>query len=694
MLLEAEVDKQMEINNNIYNEVGKNNIFGYTDPIFTLWSNSKLSLNTPYDESFCTWYSTHLYSVPNTIEMRTANLISTGNNAKLGFIINHTNRTYGQGVISVYLPNSSTGVVAWSPNQNDNTWVSYAQNKRIVTSFKYSNIRLLIYVQCSATAEQTDNSGNGNTYHYTLDTYLKNYTTTYPYIVRIYCKPAYGDSSTRTLFTGNTTTTFGPYIGTNVSYKNTEYTPTIGSYSGVFPVFGCFDTYNDAPLNYSCAVSDEFTVLFYGNYNDATWTDFYGIRRPYIKYFDGFKEFCIKAACGYGLPVCTTDTAAQTGTIDSEDTYIAKIENGNVTQNITHGKDNLNLDQINWENEDAWDKGGFDPTREPDPNSYTDKIDLAKPSLSTVGIFNRSFAMTSSGITQLSDFLWNSDETIFNQIIDGLKLLGDNPLGAIIDLRLYPFNVTKLGSGNSKNIIIGRTDTGVQGIELSNNINCVIDMGSCSFYRTFNNFLDYEPFTTASLYIPYCGIVSIPTAEFVDKNISVKLIVDVTTGSCTAVIFVDNIPYLYKNGVIGVDVPISATNSAEYASKILNGVVSGTVNTAMGVATGNAGQAASSAMGLVNTGLSLNNNSVHTIGSSSPACSFWQPQNCYFIIRRPVVNMPANYGHTVGYACNYQAKIADCKGYTQTYNVDVSTINAPEEEKNEIAKILNTGFFA
>ena len=676
----------MEINSSIYNEVGKNSIFGYSEPIKTLRSSGKLELNAPYDESFCTWYSTNLYSVPNVIESGTSRLISTGKNVKIGFVVNNTNTT-SSGVLSVCrVPGA--GVIAWSPNQKISDWKNNVQNKRVVTSFKYSNIRLLLYVQCSATAEPKDNSGNQDTYHYTLDSYLKKYTTTYPYIIRIYCKPAYGTTESRTLYTGNSTTTFGPFIGANVTFENIEYTPTIGGYSGIFPVFGCFETKYDTPLSFNSTITGVFESLFYGNYKDATWSN---SRRPYIKYYDGFKDFCIKAACGYGLPVCTISDTAKTGTIDSEDTYIAKIENGNVTQSITHGKANLDLEQIEWEGGDVWNKGGFDPTREPDPNNYTDKIDLAKPTISTVGVFNRSFAMTSSSIYQLSDFLWNGDDTIFNQIVEGLKLLGDNPLGAIIDLRLYPFNVTKLGSGDSKNIKIGRTDTGVQGIELSNNINCVLDLGSCSFYRTFNNFLDYEPFTTASLYIPYCGIVSIPTAEFVDKNISVKLIVDVTTGSCTAVIFVDNIPYLYKNGIIGVDVPISATNSAEYASKILNGVVSGVVGTASGVTSGNA---MSGAMGLVNTGLSINNTNVHTTGSSSPACGFWLPQNCYFIIRRPVVNTPANYGHTVGYACNYKAKISDCKGYTQTYNVDVSTINAPEEEKNEIARILNTGFFA
>ena len=139
---------------------------------------------------------------------------------------------------------------------------------------------------------------------------------------------------------------------------------------------------------------------------------------------------------------------------------------------------------------------------------------------------------------------------------------------------------------------------------------------------------------------------------------------------------------------------MTGTNSAEYASRIMGGLTSGAADVALGASSKSIGQVVSGVGSIVDSALSVNNTMYNTAGSSSPACGLWQPQNCYFIIQRPVPIVPENYGHTVGYACNYQAKIGDCSGYTQTYNVDVSSINAPESEKNAIAEILNSGFYA
>lgn len=98
-------------------------------------------------------------------------------------------------------------------------------------------------------------------------------------------------------------------------------------------------------------------------------------------------------------------------------------------------------------------------------------------------------------------------------------------------------------------------------------------------------------------------------------------------------------------------------------------------------------------MGLANTALSINNSNVQTTGSSAPACSLWQPQNCYFIIRRPVVNEPSDYAHTIGYACCKSGTIGSFSGYTQAINVDLSTINATDEEKDQIQELLKNGVY-
>ena len=378
--------------------------------------------------------------------------------------------------------------------------------------------------------------------------------------------------------------------------------------------------------------------------------------------------------------------------LNDENLYIPVIKSGLSTGTYTNGTTNAGNPQINWTN--PWIDAKYDPYKPIDPNKYTDKIGLNKPNLTTTGIFNRTFALTSSSIKSLADYLWNADETIFNEIVKGLSLMGGNPIDGLIDLRLYPFDVSaKTSGGNSKSIVVGRTDTKVAGLEI-NDYNAVLELGSCTFFPYFGNFLDYEPFTTASLYIPYVGIVPISTADFMGQTISCKMVVDITTGSCTAIVFANDIPIIYKNGNIGVEIPMTGTNSAEYASRIAGGLTSGATDIALGAASKSVGQVVSGVGSIADSALSVNNTMYNTAGSSSPACGLWQPQNCYFIIQRPVPIVPENYGHTVGYACNYQAKISECSGYTQTYNVDVSSINAPESEKNAIAEILNSGFYA
>ena len=407
------------------------------------------------------------------------------------------------------------------------------------------------------------------------------------------------------------------------------------------------------------------------------------------------KEEIMTTCAKLGFCFATSTANAQSKKYGDSGFYVPEIKGGYTTGKYFDGTEANNLPQNSWTSPTAsYDNSEYDPKKPIDPNNYTDKIELNKPALTTTGIFNRTFGINAINIKSLADFLWNADETIFNEIVKGLSLMGGNPIDGLIDLRLYPFDVvSKTSGGASKSIVVGRTDTKVNGIEI-NDYNAVLDLGYCTFFPNFGNFLDYEPFTTASLYIPYVGIVPISTADFMGQTISCKMVVDITTGSCTAIVFANDIPIIYKNGNIGVEIPMTGTNSAEYASRIAGGLTSGATDIALGASSKSVGQVVSGVGSIVDSALSVNNTMYNTAGSSSPACGLWQPQNCYFIIQRPVPIVPENYGHTVGYACNYQSKIGDCSGYTQTYNVDVSSINAPESEKNAIAEILNSGFYA
>ena len=717
------------VNRNVYPVKTTSNDIEYTFNLKQLLDEKKtLALNTPYDLTIFPWavsnikYSGYVAHGGTGLEK-----VFEKNGTRIGFVSSISTSS-----TSAYIPtknanmykNSTDGDLFcnWSPNARYSQY-EYNSFNDIVTNFQYNNyacgVIILAYKvkpESSAIARDSNN--------YKWFTSLANYrkeSATYKYVshVQLYPYSKLSNANARTRNSNITHYTVGDIVfkftepitkyslnfnmlesigqGAYLRFESNLYygIPVIGLYnkyglpiySGTIGNVETTHTLNISSILSACVFHNDLTPTIH---DETSQSDPENIYHTITAWFEISPDEILAQCLKYGVIIAESDPTDLTNS--ANDTYIPKIVNGKVSKDSTHGTENATNPQVSWFN--PWQDAKYDPYKPVDPNDYTDKIDLNKPSLTTTGIFNRTFALTASSIKSLADYLWNADETIFNEIVKGLSLMGGNPIDGLIDLRLYPFDVsTKTSGGNSKSIVVGRTDTKVNGLEI-NDYNAVLDLGSCTFFPNFGNFLDYEPFTTASLYIPYVGIVPISTADFMGQTISCKMVVDITTGSCTAVVFANDIPIIYKNGNIGVEIPMTGTNSAEYASRIAGGLTSGATDIALGAANKSVGQVVSGVGSIADSALSVNNTMYNTAGSSSPACGLWQPQNCYFIIQRPVPIVPKNYGHTVGYACNYQAKIGDCSGYTQTYNVDVSSINAPESEKNAIAEILNSGFYA
>ena len=651
----------------------------------------------PEDLSIYTWGSknfnpTNLFNVSDLNEPYKVDKI--GNDTNQGTPIclclpNSTSET-GYGVNDRNTTSATNNCIAYDSRSLNNT-----ANIRYVKEYYYKEYVLLIRVSVARSFSST------NVMLYDLDEYYEKHLSDYPIIRSVFIVPYYRNNTSERKYIQ-----MYPSIQTIASAKYTSYDKpkeyNWWNVTGLSTIYGVSVAFNNPSGNIPSFYeiqTNSYRALDNVNKCRATQLGYVTKSNYYVYFAPDLKELTkdqIMTECAkLGFCFTTNITNAQSKKYGDSGFYVPEIKNGYTTGKYFDGEKASNLPQNSWASPTAsYDNSEYDPKKPIDPNNYTDKIDLNKPTLTTTGIFNRTFGMNAINIKSLADFLWNADETIFNEIIKGLSLMGGNPIDGLIDLRLYPFDVVSHTSGGaSKSIVVGRTDTKVNGIEI-NDYNAILDLGSCTFFPNFGNFLDYEPFTTASLYVPYVGIVPISTADFMGQTISCKMVVDITTGSCTAVVFANDIPIIYKNGNIGVEIPMTGTNSAEYASRIAGGLTSGATDIALGAASKSVGQVVSGVGSIVDSALSVNNTMYNTAGSSSPACGLWQPQNCYFIIQRPVPIVPENYGHTVGYACNYQSKIGDCSGYTQTYNVDVSSINAPESEKNAIAEILNSGFYA
>lgn len=348
----------------------------------------------------------------------------------------------------------------------------------------------------------------------------------------------------------------------------------------------------------------------------------------------------------------------------------------------------------------------IDPTRPPSPNVtntqttiniYTRDPDLMPdaPKLNGLGVFSNYYALAKTGVDSLNDFLWNSDETVINDILNSLKLFGQSPIDAIISLRLYPFNIVSLlPSVTPEEIVLGRVATGVSGLKIPSDASTSIDLGSIYLPRKYNNFLDYAPYSSYSLYIPFCGVVNLNPNIFLDHYVSVRMVIDITTGKCTAIIYVGSegdygIPIQYVDGMIGVEIPVTAENMGKLGAAVLEAVGN---TAAAAVSTGVAGAAFAAVGGAID--VMFTDIAPQKTGNISASGSLSMPIKLYLAVSSPTIVLPDNYGHTHGYCCDLMSTVKSQTGYIVCYNVDTSSISgATESEREQIKTLLETGVF-
>ena len=357
-----------------------------------------------------------------------------------------------------------------------------------------------------------------------------------------------------------------------------------------------------------------------------------------------------------------------------------------------------------------WNGGGNDPS-----NQGSDKTPaINTPSNSPYNIFNRTYILDEQNVRNLSDLVTTTDSSVIDAILDGLQMFGANPINAIVDLRMYPFDVAvATGSyGGATGITLGHYNaSNVQGILMADRPMCSISLGAYQIKHQYYSFLDYEPYTQIRLYIPYVGTVDLPPSIYMGHLVGVNLIIDYITGACRAVIYRDNDPMMFQDGVIGVSIPVTGDNAAQYSNSIIGNLV-GAIGSAAGavanLSTGKVGDAvkdAGSAIGdLFDMGSSINDVKFQQAGTASPSISSWMPQSCYVTIARPVEYLTQSekyaYGEIVGYATAYGTNMSGIKNSPGIFYAVMSeliqigsTLRPTDKEIEMIKSILNSGFF-
>lgn len=339
-------------------------------------------------------------------------------------------------------------------------------------------------------------------------------------------------------------------------------------------------------------------------------------------------------------------------------------------QNIVNGSDGSNISVVNYDD----DPGGFDDDDDDyhDPTDNEDDTPDDSTDITVSGEVCKTFKIEQIELKKLSQFLWSSD------FFDNILLVNNSPIENIISLKALIGTVATIGS--SQSLTLGNVTSTANVVPCNESI--VINVGSITLPRKYNNFLDFEPYTKVQIYLPFYGCAMLDSSLVIGRTITIKYIIDVITATAKIKIIHDNKTLYEFKTTCGSDLPITSSNRAS----VEMGYLSSGVGMGVSLASGNI-------IGTVASGLSMAQSQYHssTSGNVSGVLNFHDSRMITVLVDRPVYTELKNFNKTHGRVCNLSKTLRDLKGFTKcAENVQIP-FNCLDEERNMIIEQLVNG---
>lgn len=185
------------------------------------------------------------------------------------------------------------------------------------------------------------------------------------------------------------------------------------------------------------------------------------------------------------------------------------------------------------------------------------------------------------------------NDAIMDGTINGYSVSGlfQNSNDYIVSMDFYPLNMNFFTTTTTTtNIKLGKVSTTLTAYDMGTN-KSYVEIFSTSITRHFNNFLDFEPFTTITLYVPFFDKFNINPVLLYGKTIKGYMSLDTHSGRATFSIYADDVLIDTRSSQIAINIPWGKSNEQEQQRNNILQLIStigSVVSTGVGVASGNA----------------------------------------------------------------------------------------------------------
>lgn len=359
---------------------------------------------------------------------------------------------------------------------------------------------------------------------------------------------------------------------------------------------------------------------------------------------------------------------------------------------------------------DPWDP----PTPNPDPTDPINPPDVPDINGADLGFFT-VYNPTATAMRLIAQAFWNPS------LLDLIKQYFNNPMETVIGFGMIPVKPSIGGNGV---VHFGTVSSGVSA-PIVNSDYKIINCGSRYIAPYYNSYLDYEPYTKMSMFIPYIGEFDLNPDEVTGKTLQVKISVNVITGDLVGVVLANGTVIYSAASNCMRALPLSQANY----NQIIDSAISAVTTISSVVAAGAAGAAGAGAIGgsaiatpasgdvesafAQSAAQSLGNNApplmkdvmsakmhYHRAGMMGTGSGQLANKKPYITIIRPNLMLPdgsdevqnSNLKAYKGYPCNKILQLTSAVGYTVVEDARLSISGATAVEVEEILALLKGGF--
>lgn len=345
--------------------------------------------------------------------------------------------------------------------------------------------------------------------------------------------------------------------------------------------------------------------------------------------------------------------------------------------------------------EDDAENGGDLGHKHPTTGDDLDSSDIASPQIGASGVGANVWALSKSDLEDIFDILYNEDQTLIDDIKDGIWLWGNNPMDFIISIYYVPLDVSdfySVSSGNS--LYFGSYNSGLNKPKVvENKASNRIVLCNTPIESVYGDYRDITQFKY-ELFLPYIGFIPLSINAFLDKMLKVEMAFDVMTHNIRYYIYANGIIQERVDGSVGYDIPLMGTDQVNKAKSDIQGVkdiIDTTGKIAKSFAAPKPSDIITSVNGCISTYQNLASKpTAKILGGISSCMNIYDIKYVYLKITETGTIKPGNLNAIYNYPSYYIGNSAALSGYCELQDIQLSCA-ATDEEIAEIKSLLKGG---